>query len=715
MNAAQFLAQLTQIVSVAPGDLVYHLVVLFAIEATLMIAIGEGRRANWQRGTLQVMLAAGGLLLARSLLVIVALLSAARVANSAWIAPPLERLVSVASLGLLIWAFLPLMKDYPQAGLVLVVVNLFGALVLYAVLAPQWYAESQLAQKAYNATPADWVWNVWAAALALFALVAAVVRRRGQWGILAAVFSLLFLGHVLHLLMAEPQAHIAGWVRLAELCAYPVLAGLMMRRAAEPEETARPVPAQSTTTPWTVIETCQRVGDSPNVKVALQRAGVAISNVLNADVLAIGLWDEVGNTVELAAVCRTGEPARSGPSFDLDSQAPIQSAVSRQRGIMVNTDREAQRAALSALMGGAAGPLWVQPLVHQRATMGILVAGRPHSTSGWTASDIQTLGGLCNVLAAALSAARKATALSQQVDELTRLAHERETALAQAQAQLQSSRDELRQLGAQIEAQRRGARSADPVVRQREALRPTPPVPAKASLPAELPGGSAHLPRRANFFEQAAAQLEQFDEARGRLAISSGDQNALSALVQAAHTLKDTSATMGYNTLAKLAGTLAEVLRRAQAERQPATPDMLALVGESASALRALLADVQADRPPSLDATPLLNRLALSLEARGAEEMTGTLAGAQMLLAKVKIRRDTPLKPARAMMVLMQIKRVGQIVACQPVEADLRSGGFEDEFTVRFTTTSKPEVVRAALSAIPDVTSVDVSAVRTDG
>lgn len=707
MNPAQFLAQFTQLVSVAPGDLVYHLVVLFAIEATLMIAIGEGRRSNWRRGTLRVVLAAGGLLLARCLLVIVALLSAARVANSAWIAPPLERLVSVVSLGLLIWAFLPLMEDYPQAGLVLVVVNLVGGLVLYAVLAPQWYAESQLAQKAYNVTPADWAWNIWAAAMAFLALVAAAIRRRGQWGMLIAAFGLLFLGHVLHLIMGEAQAHVAGWVRLAELCAYPVLAGLMVRRAAEPEEPARAAPAQSTTTPWTVIETCQRVADSPNVKVALQRAGVAICNVVNADVLAIGLWDEVSDTVELAAVCRTGEPARSGPSFDLDSQAPIQAAISRQRGILVGADQEAQRASLSALMGGAAGPLWVQPLVYQRTTVGVLVAGRPHATSGWTPGDIQTLGGLCGVLAAALSAARKATALTHQVDELTQRAHEQETALSQAQAQLQSSRDELRQLGAQIEAMRRGARSADPVVRQREALRPPPAIPAKPPLASDT--DSAYPTRRAHFFEQAKLQLEQFDEARGRLVISPGDQNALSALVQAVHTIKDKSATMGYNTLAKLAGTLAESLRRVRADRQPVTPDMLALIGEAASALRVLLADVQADRPPSLDATPLLSRLASSPAARGAEEMTGTLAGAQMMLAKVRLRRDTPLKPARAMMVLMQIKRVGQIVACQPVEADLRSGGFEDEFTVRFTTTSKPEVVRAALSAIPDVTSVDVS------
>ena len=58
------------------------------------------------------------------------------------------------------------------------------------------------------------------------------------------------------------------------------------------------------------------------------------------------------------------------------------------------------------------------------------------------------------------------------------------------------------------------------------------------------------------------------------------------------------------------------------------------------------------------------------------------------------------------MMVLTQIKRVGQIIACQPVEADLRSGGFEDEFEVTFTTRSDPETVRAALVSIRDVTNV---------
>jgi hypothetical protein len=239
-------------------------------------------------------------------------------------------------------------------------------------------------------------------------------------------FGLLLFGNVLHLLMAEAQAHVAGWVRLAELCAYPVLAGLMMRRAAEFNELTRAVPAQGVNTPWTVIETCQRVADSPNVKVALQRAGVAISNVLNADVLAIGLWDEASNTIELAAVCRTGEPARSGPSFDLDSQAP--SITIRQRGSW-SAPIGSTAGCLVCAGGRATRPLWVQPLVHQRATAGVSVPA--HTKSGWMAATYRFEA--VRMLAAALSAARKAAARTP-VDELTQLAHEREAVLSQAHA-----------------------------------------------------------------------------------------------------------------------------------------------------------------------------------------------------------------------------------------------------------------------------------------
>lgn len=580
--------QLTRLLSVPPGDLVYHLVVLFALEAILLMAIGEGRRSGWPGGALRLTLAASGALVLRGAQVVVALLSIAGITSSGWVAPPLERFAAVASLGLLAWAFLPLVDDVAQAGLVLVVANLVGSAILYAVLAPPWYRDAQSGATFYNTTSADVIWSVWAVALAVLAIVAGLMRRRAQWALLVTAFSLLLLGHLLHLIYAEPQTHVAGWVRLAELCAYPLLAGLMVLRAVEREENLRaaaPAPAAASA-PWPVIGVCQRVAEATNVNVALQRAGMAIGNLLGTDVLAIGLLSESGDAVELAAVCRARSEARSGPVFDVASQLPVHSAVSRQRALLVSADQELQHATLAALIGGATGSLWIEPLVHQRETMGVLIAGLParRKATAWTESDAQTLKGLCDVLASALSVERRTTALSRQLEELKQ-------------------------------------RPIEPPPAQAESKRPgAPSVQAAPPLMTPLP---------ASTFKRTLS----------------------SELLRSAHPTETT---------------------RPAPAKSP----------EPSQATRAT-------QPPA-NVTPSSERT---------------------MRVRVQVDRDSPLKSARAMMVLTQVKRMGRLIACQPVEADLRSGGFEDEFTVTFATSSTPETVQDTLTSIRDVKSVDIQVV----
>lgn len=565
--------RLTRLISAQPGDLVYHLIVLFAIEAILLLAIGQGRRSQWTGQTLRVTLASVGLLALRIAQVAVALVSEASWADPTWIMPPLERFASVASLGLLAWALLPWVEDYPQTGLGLVIANSAGCIIAYALLGPAWHREVQITEQFYNATPASWGWSVWAATLAALSGLAALLRRRDQWGSLAAIFGLFLLGHLLNLLEADTTSHVAGWVRLAELCSYPALAGLMLRRAIDHSGAAAKLLPDSlaVSAPWTAIEACQRVAETGNLIVAVQRAGMSMNNLLGTDALAIGLLNKDGDAIDLAAICRAGLAPRSGPTFDVASQPPIQLALNRKRAVVVNGDQAAQHATLAALIGGASGSLWVQPLTHQRVAIGILIAGRfaQRGVWAWTSGELEALNGLCGVLAAALSAAQTSSNIAQQVAQLQQQLREREAALAQSELKTQ-------QLGAQLaqaQAQRKRAPLAVPA-RPDPVREATPPV-----------------------------------------------------------------------------------------ERQP--------VGEPGL-------------PPASEKT---------------------------LRVQIKLDGGSPLKSARAMMVLAHVKRVGRVVACLPVEADLRSGGFEDEFTVTFSTASEPSAIRAALAAIRDVLSVDAQVI----
>jgi chemotaxis protein histidine kinase CheA len=257
--------------------------------------------------------------------------------------------------------------------------------------------------------------------------------------------------------------------------------------------------------------------------------------------------------------------------------------VSRQRTLLVSADQGMQHATLAALVGGTTGPLWIQPLVHQRETMGVLIAGLParRTATGWSESETQLLDGLCDVLASSLSVERRAAALTHQSEELK-------------QRPVESP-------PAPVEPKRPG----------------TQPAPAAPPLLTSLP----------------------------------------------ASTFKRTPTN--------------ELLRSAR----------------STETTRPAPAKLPNERPDARAPQPLAS---------------ATPPSERTLRVRVKVDRDSPLKSARAMMVLTQAKRMGRLIACQPVEADLRSGGFEDEFTVTFATSSTPETVQDTLTSIRDVKSVDV-------
>ena len=116
-----FINQAIELLSRPPGDLVYYLIILFAIEAMLGLAVVRARRSGWTRQLRLILLASIGILIGWVALAIIALLSlqGARpdVLLAGAILPPLERYIDLLSLTLLAVAFVPLLRERPQLGL----------------------------------------------------------------------------------------------------------------------------------------------------------------------------------------------------------------------------------------------------------------------------------------------------------------------------------------------------------------------------------------------------------------------------------------------------------------------------------------------------------------------------------------------------------------------------------------------------------------------
>lgn len=213
-----------------PGNLVYHLVLLFSIAGALPGALNLWPRGGVLEGR-RMLAGLGLLLLAQLALIVFAAAASYYPAYSAWL-PALDRAVSALGLVVLIWlwAFPGPSRSADVAsgllGLLAVVLAFFTAI---------WWSANPAAPR-FNGSLPDLAWSGLKLALAVVGGLLILRRRPAGFESGLAVFLLLMLGDLAHLLLPSPQSDYPGAVRLAQIAAYPLLLTLPFRFAAEASE-----------------------------------------------------------------------------------------------------------------------------------------------------------------------------------------------------------------------------------------------------------------------------------------------------------------------------------------------------------------------------------------------------------------------------------------------------------------------------------------------
>lgn len=731
--------QLVSLLSIPPGNLVYHLVILFVLNVIFWMALSAGLRRGWDAATVRLTLAGGAALAGHLALIAASLLALTGLVSADRLLPPLEHFVDLISIGLLAWAFIPLAGDFPQASAVLAIGNLVLSALAYAVFAFAWYNQPPAAALAFNGSQPDWVGTIWGLALLGLALAALAARLRDDWGLIAAACIALLAGYVLHLTVREFSPNTAGWIRLGKLVAYPLFAGAGLHRllVTTPVATSQIAAPASLITPWQALEACRQVLDAPSLNMALQRAASAIGALLDTEIVAIGLAQADERSIGLAAVQQAGLPPKAGAVFDVETQPAIQRALAWQQPVIVTGGDDSDQATLRGLLGGGVGPLYIYPLVHDQNITGILIASCRRPGSEWSAADQQMLKALAAELATAIFHRRQierlSTALAQQETLVQQIRAEMAglgTQLEREKAARENERAEyttrLRAVEAKLAQARRelAAREGTPppaIVHkpvppappppQEKPAEAVPPAPEKPAVTALRADTSAY---RNLFVEEALKHLETMGGALGRLK-DARDGEAVAQLFRSAHTLKSMAAAMNYTMIARLAGMISDAIKHIRSSDLSMTEELWALAGDTCHVVRVLLEDVRTGQGPSVDVAPLLERWGpfIVRPAPPAEVSARAVAappGSPTFDVRISLAPDCQLKAVRAIVILAQLRRIGKIVACQPDEATLRAGRIEGEFAITLVTDRSPADVQSMLASIADVAKVDVLA-----
>jgi len=442
-----------KLITVPPGDLVYHLVTLFSIHLILGVAFGHWNRNRRDPTAIRLLVIGVGFAFARTLLMLVAVLDRIGVISPNIVLPPLERFLDLATLLLVVWAFLPILEQHYRLGVTLLLLTLLITAGVYAAFATLWpQAEAQ--GTVYNGYWQEMVWEFSAIAVLGLALIAGVIWGGDDWGLVTCLFALWLAGHILQITVPFTDSHAAGWVRLANLAAWPLVAGLVYRRVLS----ASPAMDGDTTLEMiSILEATQCIEASRDIEAALRLAVSSIAHALRADMVAIGLpVPGLAKKIRIVALHPSTEAmlAHQEPTLLVSRHPLLATAIQTGRLQCSATPLKAPSiAALYRRLGSdRPGPLLVQPLVDEGALLGIMLAGNPISQQRWTVRDEQVLQAVGAAITASLASVsrREAAGRSAELQKALSEAHRLAQRAAELKAELNQQRQRAEELATRL-------------------------------------------------------------------------------------------------------------------------------------------------------------------------------------------------------------------------------------------------------------------------
>ncbi len=458
-----FLEQIFTLLTTPPGNLIYHLMLVFSIAGALQVAFTHWRSSEFPQ-TRRTLLGLGILLLMQLILFILGGLGWQGITESALFLPPLDRAMTTIGLVWIIWLWLfPEPSRAADAATILLTLLIGTGAALGLVDWGQYPLGST-----FNLTVQDLAWQT--AALVIIALGAStlLIRKPNGWGNGLAMLTLAATGHLAHLLLPE-AGNYPGSVRLAYMAAYPILLTLPQRSptpATRPTSIKRVKPhiperRRYSTDPKTfhALLALAAEMDAGKISHAITRA---IAQTMLADLaFLIYLTDDKNQLVIASGYDLIREENLEGASLSRDVVPLLATAVQRGRPLRLPaSSTSVDLRGLGNLLGlGNPGHLLLGPIVTaEKEPIGGILLLSPYSNRLWSAEDQSFLTNIAASLVPIIQRGQQLASLAGKEKEFQERLEEAQARIADLErqnkelaAQLQAAQEKIRQSEAHAE------------------------------------------------------------------------------------------------------------------------------------------------------------------------------------------------------------------------------------------------------------------------
>jgi signal transduction histidine kinase len=407
-----------------PGNLIYHLVLVFSISGALQAAFIHWRISAFPQAR-RTVIGLTVLMLPQVLLFVISGLGWQGIINLTVFLPPLDRAMTLIGLVWIIWLW-----SFPEPNRAIDAITSLLTLFILTGLALSLAAWGQEPPGTlYNTTLQELIWQVVSLLFIAAGIIILVMRRPDGWGNGLAVLIIALAGHSLHLVFGRGAGNYPGVIRVAYMAIYPFLMTLPQRfpmpAANRPVSIKQDAPVDErrhySTDPKTFHALLALAAETnpQRVSEAITRG---IAQTLLADLcFLIHLTEDKNNIVIASGYDLIREENLEGTSLNKNAIPMLTNALQRGRPLRLpSSSTSADIKGLGELLGlNNPGHMMSVPiLTEEKETLGGILVLSPYSERAWRAEDQAFLSNISMALVPIIRRSQRFSVIEQKQEEV---------------------------------------------------------------------------------------------------------------------------------------------------------------------------------------------------------------------------------------------------------------------------------------------------------
>jgi two-component system chemotaxis sensor kinase CheA len=232
------------------------------------------------------------------------------------------------------------------------------------------------------------------------------------------------------------------------------------------------------------------------------------------------------------------------------------------------------------------------------------------------------------------------------------------------------------------------------------------------------------------FLQEADEQLQLLDEDIVRLEKEAGDPELMQEIFRAAHTLKGSSAMIGHQRLSDLAHAMENVLDNVRKKLLTITPKVVDALLHGLDVMRVLRNEMVNSNATPVDIKDTVAELSAAMKTGGEQGQTQKAAteaslvlsdeqkaamekaaqeGKQGFRIKININEESGWASVRSFQIIQGLSPIVDIIGTKPTQQEIEQGNAGGLFYMVGMSLKTRDDILKVISAIPDLTGVDVS------